>query len=57
VPLDRLDLELCGRKMTMNGQTASIGIGAACLGNPLSAAAWLAARMVAVGLPLQAGGI
>jgi len=57
VPLDRLDLELCGMRLSVNGQTASIGIGAACLGNPLNAAAWLAARMAAVGLPLQAGDV
>lgn len=57
VPIDRLDLELCGMRMSVNGQTASIGIGAACLGNPLNAAAWLAAKMVEVGMPLKAGDI
>lgn len=57
VPIDRLDLELCGMRMSVNGQTASSGIGAACLGNPLNAAAWLAARMVEVGMPLSAGDI
>ena len=52
-----LDLRLCGMVMECDGDQISVGAGAACLGNPLNAAAWLARKMVAVGMPLQAGDI
>lgn len=57
LPLSGLDLE--GAKMTMfvNGETASTGVGAAALGNPLNAAAWLARTLSQRGEPLQAGDI
>jgi 2-keto-4-pentenoate hydratase len=57
VRLDALDLRLCGMVLEKNGEPVSFGAGAACLGNPLHALGWLAARMAEVGRPLQAGGI
>ncbi|MCZ6606022.1 MAG: fumarylacetoacetate hydrolase family protein [Alphaproteobacteria bacterium] len=53
--LDDLDLRLCGMVMECQGEQISVGAGMACLGNPLNAAAWLAATMVEVGMPLSAG--
>lgn len=55
--LGDLDLELCGMKMEIDGEVASAGIGAACLGSPLNATAWLAKKMVEVDLPLKAGDV
>ena len=56
-PLDGLDLYTCGMAMEINGAVASLGAGAACLGHPLEAAAWLARVMVGNGTPLGAGDI
>ncbi|TAK49493.1 MAG: 2-keto-4-pentenoate hydratase [Xanthobacteraceae bacterium] len=55
VKLDRVDLRLCGMVMESAGEPISVGSGAACLGNPLSAALWLAKTMARVGRPLKAG--
>lgn len=57
VRLDALDLRLCGMVLEKNGEPVSFGAGAACLGNPLHALGWLAAKMAEVGRPLQAGDI
>ena len=57
VKLDALDLVGCGMVMERRGEQVSVGAGAACLGNPLLAAVWLANMMVKVGQPLQAGDI
>ncbi|RXT54345.1 2-keto-4-pentenoate hydratase [Bradyrhizobium betae] len=40
-PLKDLDLYTCGMALEANGEIASVGAGAACLGHPLNAAAWL----------------
>lgn len=55
--LDGLDLRSCGMVMEMNGRVASIGAGAACLGHPLEAAAWLARTLARRNDPLRAGDI
>lgn len=52
-----IDLGHCGMAMERNGEAVSFGAGAACLGNPLHALGWLAAKMVEVERPLKAGDI
>jgi 2-keto-4-pentenoate hydratase len=52
-----LDLLTCGMMLTLDGTVASVGAGAACLGHPLTAAAWLAATLSSRGRPLRAGDI
>ena len=53
--LDAFDPRLCGMVMTRRGEAVSLGVGAACLGNSLIAALWLARKMVEIGAPLKAG--
>ncbi len=53
--LSGLDLWSCGMVMEINGRIASTGVGAACLGHPLHAAAWLARTLKARDEPLRAG--
>jgi 2-keto-4-pentenoate hydratase len=55
VKLEEVDWRLCGMVMERRGEQISLGSGAACLGNPLHAALWLARTMVEVGAPLKAG--
>jgi 2-keto-4-pentenoate hydratase len=55
VKLDAFDIAGCGMVMARGGEPVSVGAGAACLGNPLNAAIWLANKMVQVGSPLRAG--
>ncbi len=52
-----LDLEGAAMAMTVNGSVTSTGVGAAALGNPLNAAAWLAQTLAGRGEPLKAGDI
>ena len=57
VTLERLDLADCGMVMERRGDQVSVGGGAACLGNPLNAAVWLADVLVRMGTPLRAGDV
>lgn len=57
VPLAGLDLESAPMEMTINGSVVSTGMGAAALGNPLNAAAWLARTLAERGEPLKAGDV
>jgi 2-keto-4-pentenoate hydratase len=56
-PLAGLDIYTAGMVMEVNGAIASLGVGAAALGHPLNAAAWLARTLAARGEPLKAGDI
>lgn len=56
-PLVGLDIWTAGMVMQINGEIVSLGVGAAALGHPLNAAAWLAQTLAARGEPLKAGDI
>jgi 2-keto-4-pentenoate hydratase len=58
-PKKLADIDLVGCRMTMQrrGEVVSQGTGAACLGNPLNAAVWLADVMAKRGRPLGAGDV
>ncbi|MFJ6567436.1 2-keto-4-pentenoate hydratase [Streptomyces sp. NPDC091292] len=55
--LDGLDLPGCVMTMRRGGEVVSRGTGAACLGDPLAAVAWLATTARDRGSPLRAGDI
>jgi 2-keto-4-pentenoate hydratase len=52
---DGLDLAAIGCTLGLNGEQAETGMGAAVLGNPLAAVAWLANTLGERGLALEAG--
>lgn len=56
-PLAGLDIYTAGMAMEINGALVSLGAGAAALGHPLNAAAWLAQTLAARGEPLKAGDV
>ena len=55
VPLAAVDLRRVEMRLTINGEEAATGSGAACLGNPLNSVVWLADAMCERGTPLRAG--
>lgn len=52
-----LDLRLLGMCLRINGEVATTGAGAACLGDPVNAVAWLANKLGSLGTGLRAGDI
>lgn len=57
VKLADVDLRLAGMVLERRGEPVSFGAGAACLGQPLNAALWLARMMARIGSPLKAGDV
>lgn len=57
VPLSKFDIRTVPMSMTINGDEVSTGVGAACLGNPINAARWLADVLCERGIPLQPGDV
>ncbi len=52
-----LDLNTCGMVLEKNGEIVATGAGAAALGSPLNAVAWLANTMGRLGIALKAGDV
>lgn len=57
VPLSAFDIRSVPMSMIVNGAVVSTGTGAACLGNPIHAARWLADTLCQRGIPLRAGDV
>lgn len=55
VPLDGFDIRLVGMAISRNGELMGTGAGAAALGNPVQAVAWLANTLAPYGVTLEAG--
>ncbi len=53
--LDEIEPKSVEMEMSINGEVVSTGTGAACLGDPLDAVAWLALQARQLGQPLRAG--
>ncbi len=53
--LDQVDVRRIGAVLLKNGEAEESGVGAAVLGNPLNAVAWLANKLHEYGVPLLAG--
>lgn len=52
-----LDLRLAGMVLRKNGEVVATGAGAACLGHPVNAVAWLANKLGEMGVTLRAGDV
>jgi len=57
VPVDGLDPRLIGMVFTRNGEVVATGAGAAALGDPMAAVAWLANTLAPMGVTLPAGSV
>lgn len=57
VPIDGFDPRLIGMVFTRNGEAVATGAGAAALGDPLAAVAWLANTLAPMGVTLPAGSV
>jgi 2-keto-4-pentenoate hydratase len=57
VPITGLDPRLIGMVFTRNGEVVATGAGAAALGDPLAAVAWLANTLAPMGVTLPAGSV
>lgn len=57
MPLDGLDLRLCGMALRKNGKVVSTGAGAACLGHPVNAVVWLANKLGELGSEIREGDV
>jgi 2-keto-4-pentenoate hydratase len=57
IPLGEIDTIAAEMTLSRNGQPASTGSGAACLGDPLNALVWVAETAARLGRPLRAGEI
>jgi 2-keto-4-pentenoate hydratase len=57
VPIADFDPRLVGMVFTRNGQVVATGAGAAALGDPLAAVAWLANTLAPMGVILPAGSV
>ncbi len=55
VPLGGVDLGLCGMVLEKNGEVVATGAGAATMGSPAVAVAWLANTLGRLGMSLKAG--
>lgn len=55
VDAQTIDLAVCGMVIEKNGEVVATGAGAAALGHPANAVAWLANELGARGIPLKAG--
>ena len=55
VPLAEVDLTHCGMVLEKNGEIVATGAGAATMGSPAVAVAWLANTLGRLGVPLKAG--
>ncbi|THF60365.1 2-oxopent-4-enoate hydratase [Pseudothauera rhizosphaerae] len=55
VPVSEVDLGLCGMVLEKNGEIVATGAGAATMGSPAVAVAWLANTLGRLGIPLKAG--
>ena len=57
IPIDSFDSRLVGMVFTKNGHVIATGAGAAALGDPLAAVAWLANTLAPLGVTLPVGSV